>query len=299
MNSYTCSAFGSVPSQTMEVEFQISVPATGATYAWTPTTFLNNPSSATPVASGITSTTTYTVTANNAGCSSTLSTSSVTVSEGEPLVVTASAQPPAPVGYCTPGQSPNSCFYMFITQVTIAGTALNNPSGCATSSFVLYPATGNTTAALTAGNTFTITLASIANPMNFSAWIDADHDGVYSASEMVINNFPTQFAANTTFTVPSSLTNGQTRMRIRADYQFSAPVSDPCATLTYGETEDYIVTLSGGTTVPACPNFPWELSSTVTGGGEPYSYLWTGPGLVTNNTANVTAIPSATTTYTV
>src|SRR6185503_18365481 len=29
------------------------------------------------------------------------------------------------------------------------------------------------------------------------------------------------------------------------------------------------------------------------------SYLWSGPGLVTNNTANVTAIPAATTTYTV
>ncbi|MBK5285526.1 MAG: hypothetical protein JJE25_08975, partial [Bacteroidia bacterium] len=288
---------GTTPSQTMIVEFQVSNTAPTTIYSWTPTGLLDDPSSATPVASGITGTTTWTVSTNIAGCASSASTGSVTVTQGVPVTVSGTASEAAPTGYCVPSVSPNSCIYMFITNVGITGTALNNPSGCSSSSYTLYPAAGSTTAALTAASSYTMTLASIANPMNFTVWIDINKDGVFTADEIVVNNFATQLAATTSFTVPAGALNGATRMRVRADFTGSAPVNNPCSQLTYGETEDYIVTISGGTSAPACPGTSWTLSSSVSGGAIPYTYLWTGAGLVTNNTAVVSAIPPASGDY--
>ncbi len=56
-----------------------------ATYAWTPTTFLNDPSLPNPLASGINATTVYSVTGTIGGCSST---GTVTVSLGDPIACT-------------------------------------------------------------------------------------------------------------------------------------------------------------------------------------------------------------------
>src|SRR4029077_6298869 len=57
----------------------------------------------------------------------------------------------------------------------------------------------------------------------------------------------------------------------------------------------------GGTAVNTdpCPGLTWTLAVTASGGGSPYTYAWSGPGLVTNNAATVTAVVNATTTYTV
>ena len=61
------------------------------TYAWTPTTFLNSGSIANPLASGVTSTTTYMVTASTNGCTS--APASVTVTTGSILAASATASP--------------------------------------------------------------------------------------------------------------------------------------------------------------------------------------------------------------
>ena len=58
------------------------------TYAWSPTTFLSNPNIANPVATGVTATTLYTVTATVGSCSTT---STVTVSVTNPSAPTGSA----------------------------------------------------------------------------------------------------------------------------------------------------------------------------------------------------------------
>lgn len=53
-----------------------------SSFSWSPSTFLNNPAISNPLASGVTSTTTYTVSATNSGC---VATASVTVTAGNPL----------------------------------------------------------------------------------------------------------------------------------------------------------------------------------------------------------------------
>src|SRR6476660_1228590 len=83
----TCFGFISASGTTLFPDYAqviVNYASGGNTFAWSPTTFLDNPASQTPIASGITSTTTYTVTVTNgAGCSST---SSTTVTAGAALV---------------------------------------------------------------------------------------------------------------------------------------------------------------------------------------------------------------------
>jgi hypothetical protein len=68
------------------------------TYAWSPATFLSSTTIANPLASGVTATTTYTVTVTNlaAGCTST---SSVTVTPSAPI--SAASITPASPAFCT------------------------------------------------------------------------------------------------------------------------------------------------------------------------------------------------------
>jgi hypothetical protein len=65
------------------------------TYAWTPATFLDNAAISNPLASGITGTTAYTVTATSSSTCST--TGTVTVSQGIPLTSSTSASPNASI----------------------------------------------------------------------------------------------------------------------------------------------------------------------------------------------------------
>lgn len=95
----------------------------------------------------------------------------------------------------------------------------------------------------------------------YSVWIDYNQDGDFGdAGEQVY----TQAATTSTpvsgsFTVPSSATDGATRMRVSMKYN-GIPTS--CESFTYGEVEDYTVTIvgSGGGDTQA-PTAPTSLSN--------------------------------------
>jgi hypothetical protein len=103
----------------------------GNTFSWSPSTFLNNPAIQSPVASGITSNTTYTVTATSgAGCTGT---GSVAITAGASLGVTIAATPPVvssgASGYAF-GTSTGNTLETLNSPTTIVGTALDDtPSG--------------------------------------------------------------------------------------------------------------------------------------------------------------------------
>ncbi len=69
------------------------------------------------------------------------------------------------------------------------------------------------------------------------AWIDFNQDQAFQSSELVFSGASSSSLSGS-ITVPSSVPNGETRMRVSMKYG-GAPA--PCEAFTYGEVEDYTV----------------------------------------------------------
>lgn len=109
----------------------------------------------------------------------------------------------------------------------------------------------------------------------FSVWIDLNNNNVLTdAGEF----FPIGYAAagglvTANITIPTGVTSGAKRMRVRCTFGTGAHIiSDACSSRTWGETEDYTVTVGPP---PPCPQ-PSAL--TVSGINDTGATLnWTGP----------------------
>lgn len=97
----------------------------------------------------------------------------------------------------------------------------------------------------------------------YSVWIDYNRDGDFSdAGEQVWTQSPTQTTPVVgSFVVPESAVENSTRMRVSMKYN-GVPTS--CESFTYGEVEDYTVTImaSGPDTTP--PSVPTNLTASNT-----------------------------------
>ncbi|MBX7162897.1 MAG: S8 family serine peptidase [Saprospiraceae bacterium] len=86
--------------------------------------------------------------------------------------------------------------------------------------------------------------SSDSSEMNYSAWIDFNHDAVFDSTENVVNPDSisnTEFSQY--FTVPQSSMTGVTRMRVVSKYaSFQQGHPNPCnQLLEFGEYEDYCI----------------------------------------------------------
>ncbi|HNF70948.1 MAG TPA: GEVED domain-containing protein, partial [Chitinophagaceae bacterium] len=262
-------------------------------YAWTGGT---TPTTGTPVSASPTNTTQYVVTATDQyGCSATASTAVIVA---VPPVIT--MNPPSSSGicnggsttlsitevtptYCTPAYNSGTIDGDYIGSVSIAGTTLNNVTVGAVSPFyTLFPAFGSATATLTAGTTYTLSLSpgTYGSGNNMAAWLDYDQNGsFYDATEKLgellnVGSFPGY--GEIVFTIPSFVQNGTIRLRVREAWNTFG--INACSTYNYGETEDYTLTITGGT---AANNFTWS------------------PATVPSSGASVVATPTYSQTYTV
>jgi hypothetical protein len=193
------------------------------------------------------------------------------------------------------------------------GTTLNSVTGASTTPFyTVFPATGNTTATLTAGTTYTVNLSAGTYSSNdFALWIDYNQNGTFDAAEKLgeVDNVAAGPAITSiTFTIPAGAYNGVTRFRVHEADQSTTGGMTPCAALSYGEIEDYIITINGGVNQG---NFTWTpgatLSSTTTNptsvsgliGTETYTATFTnGYGCTKSASATVTVKPTSTSTTT-
>lgn len=104
---------------------------------------------------------------------------------------------------------------------------------------------------LTAGTAYTINLtagfASTTYTEYWTVYIDYNQDGVLNGTGEVVATGTSSgsTAKSLTFTVPTTVKNGATRIRVQMNYGSSS--TNPCATLTYGDVHDYTATISGGT----------------------------------------------------
>ncbi|MDQ3047147.1 MAG: GEVED domain-containing protein [Bacteroidota bacterium] len=243
----------------------VTLTATGAsTYTWLPVAGLT-PSTGSPVSANPTAPTTYTVSGTDGnGCVNTAtavvnvgSTPSVVASanntvicSGGNTVLNAVATLPT-ASYCQPVYTNGTGFGDYLSSVQL--NTLNNPTGASAAPYyTLYPATGATTTALVAGATYTITLAAGTYTVNdLAAWIDYNQNGTLNdAGEKLgeTDNLGASPATTSfTFTVPMTALNGPVRLRVREMDHGTTNDMDPClAQSTYGETEDYTITISGG-----------------------------------------------------
>ena len=291
ISTFTPSAVSTI-SQRPNMQFG---QATGTfNYTWTPSTFLNNAAIASPLATNVTATTAYTlvVTKPSNGC--TVS-GNVTLTV-DPLVLAPAATPVAG-SYCTPIFSAGSD-YDYITSFQL--NSINNTTGnvYGSASYTYY--TPAPTTSLTAGSTYTLTLATGGfNNEYTNLWIDFNDDGTFSASEQLLSDWVNTpgTSSSTNVLIPGAARNGLHRMRIR---ETELAGLDACsdAGFNYGEAEDYDVTITGGT-APNCGGITnYTLDAGVTGGGQPYSYSWTStPAGFTSSAANPVVNPLVSTTY--
>ena len=131
-----------------------------------------------------------------------------------------------------------------IDSVSILQTSLANASpGTAAGSYTQYGITPTTTTSLQAGGLYYIYVKYGSSAIG-SVWIDANQNGVFEASEWTqINTTGTSGLA--VVRIPSGAVLGLTGMRVRsADAGATNAAGNACTSITTGETEDYVVTIT-------------------------------------------------------
>lgn len=87
---------------------------------------------------------------------------------------------------------------------------------------------------------------------NFRVWIDFNIDGDFDdEGELVFDPNPTTINVQGSATMPPTLTEGHSRLRVSMTYTPSSSNNEPepCGALTYGEVEDYCVVLALGSMI--------------------------------------------------
>ncbi|WP_137091279.1 GEVED domain-containing protein [Mangrovivirga cuniculi] len=144
------------------------------------------------------------------------------------------------VNYCT--SSGSSTQYEYIDEVAIDNTSniSGNDSG--------YGDYTNFTFNLNAGSSHTMYIYPQTSDREIIiAWIDFNQDGDFTDANEEVLYAQTRRRARGTISIPSDAKNGTTRMRVSMKYaNDGAPTS--CENFQYGEVEDYIINISGGST---------------------------------------------------
>lgn len=226
------------------LSMQNVVNGTGVTYQWESASDINFTQNVTSLGTGTTESVSVGV-PTYYRCNVTCSNGPVTVASTPVLI---SILPPTQC-YCTPSYTSGTVGGDYCASVEIPGTTLNNPSGpSATPFYTLYPQTGSTTCTLNAGSTYTLNCTAGTYTLNdFAAWIDYNANGIlddvapYNEKIGEVFDIGAAAVASFVFTVPCNVTPGTFRLRIREADQ--AGVIDPCTGLTWGETEDYNITI--------------------------------------------------------
>lgn len=143
--------------------------------------------------------------------------------------------------YCIP--SANCSYGDGFTDFTFAGIE-NLASGCSAGGYGDYT---DLQGSAEIGYPYTASFATGYSDQNVSMWIDFNDDEVFSAMERVLTDFnlpTTGVMHDVDITIPGNAAPGIHRMRIGANWiDPSSP--DPCASLTYGEWEDYMMEITG------------------------------------------------------
>ena len=148
------------------------------------------------------------------------------------------APPPPPPSYCA--SKGNSVVYEWIDKITLAGiikpTGKNGGYGNFTAATPIALARGENAMTLHPG------FGSGSYSELWRVWIDFNQDGVFADNESVFTGSSIS-NINTAITVPATATSGATRMRVSMKYGTYGAKLNPCEVFSYGEVEDYTVSI--------------------------------------------------------
>ncbi|WP_320815255.1 GEVED domain-containing protein [Flavobacterium sp.] len=177
-------------------------------------------------------------TVSNGLCGSTFSDVSITSPIG-----------PGCLSYCTPTGNLNCTLNDYISNVTL--NTLNNNTTCNAGGYTNFPKAGVQTTSVIKGSSYNLSLTVGAGTGTHGAgvWIDFNQNGSFSdAGEFFLlsNAITPSSTTVTSIAIPIGAASGDVRMRIR--YAFNITVVSgagmSCTMAgTYGETEDYTITL--------------------------------------------------------
>lgn len=235
--------------------------------------------------------------------------------------------------YCIPPNIICTNNFGQITNINVDGV-LNNSSTCSTNGGYSDYTQSVVTSTFSPGNTYSITVTTVNNSSEQAyLWIDYDKNGIFDSYEyfFIGNNYSNSVISNS-FTIPTSVSSGITRMRIRTIASNSIGSNDACSTpngaralnnlnpqtsgFSDGETEDYAVFI----TLPNCSlvNTPSIINASITQSvicsgdqtvlditpqmpaaiGYTYDWLYSNDGInyspvvSANTTSSLSAIPS-------
>lgn len=144
-----------------------------------------------------------------------------------------------------------------ILNVTM-GTLNNNTTCASNSTTIAYRDFGGSVSAPTfsigTGYSISVTTPGMYTD-HIAAWIDFNQNGVFDASEYISvgtasSSTPT---VSTTWTIPSGATTGLTKMRVKLRWSSTQSSTSACDGYSYGETQDYNVTITCPATITAQP----------------------------------------------
>ncbi|MDJ0364820.1 M4 family metallopeptidase [Hymenobacter sp. H14-R3] len=181
--------------------------------------------------------------------------------------------PPATSNYCT--SKGTSQAYEYIDYVKL-GTGIARTSGA---NGGYYDGTAST-ASVAAGSSQTVSFSAgftgSAYTENWKVYIDYNQNGVFTdAGELVVSGSSSSAATlSSTFTVPATAKTGKTRLRI---IMSDASTTTSCGTYSYGETEDYSVSITGGAAIAAASATPNGLTAGTVLSGDAVLSLYPNP----------------------
>ena len=141
---------------------------------------------------------------------------------------------------CTVGDDINSVFI---------GNFQDTNTGCTSGNY--YVSTSDTIFIQQTAPT-TVSFTSNYSTQYFAIWGDFNNDGDFDdANEFLWASSTNAWNGNVgSIAIPSSVSLGSYRMRIRSNYSAAISSSESCSSLVYGEVHDYTVTV---TAPPVCP----------------------------------------------
>lgn len=229
---------------------------------------------------------------NSFGCDTIIFNNYITVNSGAGAPVPTTCYP-ATLTYCCGFGITNMSF-----------NTLNNSSNDGADGYSDFTCVQTT---VTEGQTYTLTVETpVPTTHNVAAWIDYNNDGVLNdvAERVMTSNSALTHGVNVQ--IPTGVTlNQPLRLRISADYDFSAPPTS-CADVEFGQVEDYTVVIQANTSPPTAD---FIVSDTVTcdgtvsftdiSGGLPTQWAWDFGDLNTSNQQHPTHTYASSGSYSV